>query len=83
LAEHIHAPAAEFTRLRRLLRPGGMLAVMTRFVPGPSHFPSWHCHRDPIHVVFYAASTFRWLARRLDLRCELPAPNIALLISPM
>lgn len=82
VAEHLHAPAAEFARLRGLLKAGGLIAVMTGFVPGPSRFVHWHYLRDPTHVVFYAPSTFRWLARRLDLRCELPGANLALLCDP-
>ncbi len=83
VAEHLHAPAAEFARLRGLLNPGGVIAVLTAFVPEPSGFARWHYHRDPTHVVFYASSTFRWLARKLDLRCEFPAENVALLTSPV
>lgn len=83
VAEHLHKPSAEFARLHSLLRPGGVIAVMTSFVPGPSRFATWHYHRDPTHVVFFAPSTFRWLARRLGLRCELPATNVAMMVSPI
>jgi SAM-dependent methyltransferase len=79
VAEHLHDPAAEFARLFGLLRPGGLLAVMTGFVPPVSGFERWHYHRDPTHVVFYRPSTFRFLAMRHDADCEIPCPNVALL----
>jgi len=78
-AEHFHRPAEEFSRLRRLLRPGGCLAVMTQFLIDDCRFATWHYRRDPTHVVFYRHETFRWLACRHGLECEFPAENVVLL----
>jgi SAM-dependent methyltransferase len=82
VAEHLHTPIDVFTRLRALLRPGGLIAVMTGFAPDPPHFARWHYLRDPTHVMFYAPPTLRWLAGRLGLGCAIPGPNIALLDAP-
>lgn len=79
VAEHFHAPAASFSRLFGLLRPGGTLAVMTGFPPEAARFAGWHYRRDPTHVVFYAPETFHWLARQHGARCEIPGRNVALL----
>lgn len=79
VAEHLHDPAREFARLFGLLRPGGLLAVMTGFPPEAAAFAAWHYRRDPTHVVFYAPDTLRWLAHRHDADCEIPCPNVALL----
>jgi len=79
VAEHFHDPATEFSRLASLLRPGGMLAVMTRFLTDDVDFARWHYRRDPTHVVFYRPATFRFLARQHGWCCELPAPDVALL----
>ncbi len=75
VAEHFHAPAAEFRRLDTLLRPGGWLALMTRFQTDDARFAHWHYRRDPTHVVFYREATLRWLARQHGWQCEVPCPN--------
>lgn len=80
VAEHLHDPAGVFERLFGLLRPHGILAVMTGFPPPISAFATWHYRRDPTHVVFYQPSTLRWLARRFDADCELPCANVALMV---
>ena len=85
-AEHFHRPREELTRLRGLLRPGGILAVMTVMYPGPepagADFEVWWYRRDPTHVSFYRPRTFEWIARWLGLAAELPRPNVALLRAP-
>ncbi len=82
VAEHFRRPAEEFDRLARLLLPGGLLAVMTSFQSDDSRFADWHYRRDPTHVVFYRAATFRALAAQRGLACEFPAENVAVLRKP-
>ncbi|MFN2308880.1 MAG: methyltransferase domain-containing protein [Gammaproteobacteria bacterium] len=81
-AEHFHHPAREFARLDGLLAPGGLLAVMTSFLDDDARFENWHYRRDPTHVVFYRAATFRHLARHYGWACEIPGPNLAMLRKP-
>ena len=52
VAEHFHQPHAEFTRMVALLKPGGLLALMTSFQHDDSRFADWHYRRDPTHVTF-------------------------------
>lgn len=78
-AEHFHQPAGEFERLDRLLRPGGQLALMTCFQTDDDKFRDWHYRRDPTHVAFYRAETFRHLAARHDWQCEIPVANVVLM----
>ena len=82
VVEHFHQPATEFARLDGLLRPGGLLAVMTSFQSDDAHFAGWHYRRDPTHVIFYREATFHHLAARFGWRCEIPARNVALLYKP-
>ncbi|MDR7095892.1 class I SAM-dependent methyltransferase [Hydrogenophaga laconesensis] len=82
VAEHFHDPATEFRRLDRLLRPGGWLALMTRFQTDDTRFAQWHYRRDPTHVVFYREATLRWLARHHGWRAEVPCPNVVLMYKP-
>ena len=82
VAEHFHAPAAEFARLRALLAPGGWLAVMTSFQTDDTRFANWHYRKDPTHVVFYRPETFQVLARTLGLSCEIPYKDVVLMQAP-
>lgn len=78
-AEHFHNPAGEFARLDRLLRPGGLLAVMTCFQTDDDKFSSWHYRKDPTHVVFYREQTFHYIADQYGWTLEIPVKDVALM----
>lgn len=80
--EHFHDPHGEFARLRSLVRPGGWLAIMTCFQTDDARFATWQYRRDPTHVVFYRADTFRYLAADWGWSCDLPVKDVALLQRP-
>ncbi len=68
VAEHFSDPRADWNTLARLVKPGGVLGVMTQFRPETSAaFANWWYHRDATHVCFYDAKTLDWLARQLSL----------------
>ena len=83
-AEHMHRPGDELSRLDGMLRPGGLLGVMTSFVDasdspeGLAAFKNWYYRRDPTHVAFYSAATMEWIAGHMGWQLELPAKNIAI-----
>ena len=79
VAEHFHQPHAEFTRMVALLKPGGLLALMTSFQHDDSRFADWHYRRDPTHVTFYKQETFDFIAAEFGLTCEIPCKNVAFL----
>ncbi len=79
VVEHFHHPAAEFDRLGAMLRPGGVLAVMTCFQTDDARFAQWHYRRDPTHVVFYREATLRTIAAQRGWSCEIPAKDVALM----
>lgn len=81
-AEHFFEPRREFARLDRLLRPGGVLGVMTRLLSAEQDFARWQYRRDPSHVVFYQPATLAVLARQFGWRLALPAPDVALFFKP-
>lgn len=66
--EHFRAPASEMDRLVSLLRPGGLLVVMTALVTEATRMESWHYANDATHIVFYTEATFRYLADRWGFR---------------
>ncbi len=78
-AEHFHSPGDEFKRLSALLKPGGILAVMTIFQTDDARFENWRYRHDPTHVVFYREQTFAVLARQLQLRCDVIAKDVVFL----
>lgn len=81
-AEHFHDPAGEFDRFDRLLRPGGVLGVMTCFQTDDEKFRDWHYRKDPTHVVFYRAQTLRFISKRRGWCCEIPRKDVALMRKP-
>jgi hypothetical protein len=80
--EHFHRPYREFAKLDAMLGPGGILAIMTRFLTDSMDFQRWHYRRDPTHVVFYREQTLRQVAHRFGWVCAIPCANVALLSKP-
>ncbi|PWE00505.1 class I SAM-dependent methyltransferase [Marinilabilia rubra] len=62
--EHFHDPEKELRQLDALLKPGGILTVMTMFRPAPGDFENWFYARDDTHVLFYTMKTFEFIASR-------------------
>ncbi|MEX2571226.1 MAG: class I SAM-dependent methyltransferase [Gemmatimonadota bacterium] len=62
--EHFFDPRREFDLLDRLLRPGGLLGIMTQWRPPARAFEQWRYARDPTHVSFYGSETMEWIGRR-------------------
>ena len=80
--EHFHHPIVEFKRLSGLLKPGGLLAVMTIFQTDDARFENWRYRHDPTHVVFYREQTFAVLAQQLAMECEIVARDVVFLTKP-
>lgn len=68
VVEHFYKPLEEFRKLRSLLKPGGVLAVMTAMYTPQIDFASWYYRKDPTHVVFFSQNTFHWLAKNLGFK---------------
>lgn len=69
--EHLRQPRQVLTQLRDMLRPNGLLAVMTQFRDERRPFASWYYRRDPTHICLYSEPTMRWIAQEMawDLEC--------------
>lgn len=80
--EHFFDPGAELAHLRRLVRPGGWLAIMTEVLGPEQDFEAWHFARDPTHVCLYRRRTMDWIADRLGWRLESPRSSVFLLRKP-
>ena len=62
--EHFHNPEAEFRRLHNLLKPAGILYIMTLLYDDSIDPAHWHYLRDPTHVFVYRKETIEWIANR-------------------
>jgi SAM-dependent methyltransferase len=80
VVEHLHRPGEELRRLWALLRPGGVLGLMTKLVLDREAFSRWHYKNDLTHVSFFSQETFTWLACELDARLEVIGKDVILLI---
>jgi SAM-dependent methyltransferase len=57
VAEHFDNPLRYFKLFKKLLRPDGLLSIMTLFHPSCDDFYNWFYINDPTHISFYSAKT--------------------------
>ncbi len=67
VVEHFHHPAAEWGRMLSLLRPGGILTVMTAPWEDLDAFRTWGYASDETHVAFYRRQTLEWILETFGL----------------
>lgn len=72
VVEHLCHPARDLNRMWECVKPGGLLAIMTKPAPAVAEFAAWHYKNDPTHVSYYSPATFRWLAEtwHAELTCQ-------------
>ncbi len=64
--EHFRKPAREFSLLRSLLQPQGLLICMTEIIDDDLNFAQWYYKNDPTHVFFYHQASLRWIQKKFD-----------------
>lgn len=79
VVEHFCAPQQSFKQLFSLLKPGGMLGIMTKTIPAFSRFSDWHYTRDLTHVSFYARETLAYIAKQYQCSLDLLRADVAIL----
>jgi len=62
--EHFFFPAKEMQGIKRLLKPGGILIVMTETWKSAEAFASWYYAKDSTHVSFFHSHTFGYIAEK-------------------
>ena len=67
VVEHFHRPAEEWPRMLSLLRPGGVLTVMTAPWEDRTVFRTWGYASDETHVAFYHRRTLDWICGTFGL----------------
>jgi SAM-dependent methyltransferase len=81
--EHLYEPGREVSRLWSCLKPGGLLAVMTKRHNDPNTFVGWFYTHDPTHVAYYSDQTFQWLAGSLQAELTIIDNDIIFLKKPV
>jgi len=69
--EHIADAQQVFKLLQGLLKPAGLLAIMTKRVRDHAGFINWHYKHDPTHINFYSEATFEWIAQAYQWQLEI------------
>ena len=77
--EHICEPAEVLPKLWTQIKPGGVLALMTKLVIDIDAFARWHYKNDPTHICFYSQDTFRFLADKWDASVDFVGKDVVIL----
>ena len=65
--EHLANPNEVWAQLLNLLKPNGVLIVMTKLVIDQDRFKNWHYKNDITHINFFSRATFDYLAQHHGL----------------
>ncbi len=76
--EHIWQAAAVWEQFHSLLKPHGMLLIMTKRVIDETRFAQWHYKNDPTHICFYHEKTAIYLAQQYGWTVTYPTNDIML-----
>jgi 2-polyprenyl-3-methyl-5-hydroxy-6-metoxy-1,4-benzoquinol methylase len=77
--EHFVNPAIEWSIWQQLLKPAGILAIMTKRYTDLHAFSRWHYKTDPTHVSFFHQDTFHWLAMQEKMTADFVANDVVIL----
>ena len=74
--EHFAAPEREFRIFDSILKPGGLIGIMTSLFTEEIDFGNWYYQRDPTHIAFYTVNTMKVIAERFNWEMCSPAANV-------
>ncbi|KKO45187.1 methyltransferase [Arsukibacterium ikkense] len=77
--EHFVNPGNEWAQWQKLLKPAGILAIMTKRYTDLPAFSHWHYKNDPTHVSFFHQDTFHWLATRAKMTVDFVTNDVVIL----
>jgi len=60
--EHFKNPLKDWQTLINLIKPDGLLGIMTQFYTDNINYETWWYKNDPTHVVFYGPKTLDYIA---------------------
>jgi 2-polyprenyl-3-methyl-5-hydroxy-6-metoxy-1,4-benzoquinol methylase len=74
--EHFREPKKEIEKLLSMLKPEGVLAIMTSTYDKVSSLSNWYYLKDPTHISFYHHETMKWIEANCDLDLIFYSKNI-------
>ncbi|WP_301003685.1 methyltransferase domain-containing protein [Arsukibacterium sp.] len=77
--EHFVNPYQEWQLWMQLLKPAGLLAIMTKRYTDSAAFSGWHYKNDPTHVSFFHHDTFSWLATQHKMTADFVTNDVVIL----
>lgn len=76
--EHFAEPEREFQIFDSILKPGGLIGIMTSLFDERIDFGNWYYQRDPTHIAFYSVNTMKSIAKRFNWEVSSPTDNVIL-----
>ena len=76
--EHFENIRFEFDRLHKLLKPNGVLGIMTSIFYEDIEFSDWYYKLDPTHIAFYSPETLKFIEEIWDWKIVLNTKNIVI-----
>ena len=77
--EHLSHPGEVIEKLLGLLKPGGVLGIMTKLVKDQEAFSTWHYKNDQTHISFFSVETFKWVQKKWNLDLEIIGNDVIIL----
>ncbi len=74
--EHLYDPRTVLDRLISMLKPQGLLTVLTQVYPSIDEFTSWYYKNDPTHVCFFSLETMKYLEKKWKVDFEVIGKDI-------
>lgn len=65
--EHFNNPKLEIDRLVSILKPNGLLLIMTSLCTDTIDFETWYYKNDPTHICIYKPETIAYIAKEKKL----------------
>ncbi len=82
VVEHFRKPASDLDQLWSLVKPGGILGLMTKLAIDRDAFSRWHYKDDCTHISFYSRDTFTWVANHWKAKLSLIGNDVILFSRP-
>ena len=79
--EHFGEAGAEMRKALDLLKPRGILALMSLWLQESQDFHTWWYKNDPTHISFYSPRTLAWMAQAWNLELQILGTRMAFFIS--
>ncbi|PIE42220.1 MAG: 2-polyprenyl-3-methyl-5-hydroxy-6-metoxy-1,4-benzoquinol methylase [Gammaproteobacteria bacterium] len=80
--EHLYEPKGVIEQWLTMLRPDGLLGIMTGLRSETTDFPNWWYKNDPTHVALFSRQTLAYLAKQYHLTFVYQHKNVTIFRLP-